>query len=192
MARHFNYYDSWRTEPLSCTCGWSGTFEQGLVETRDTLMESECPRCSTLVALVVYPTAQEVEQNEPEGSEFRQQVRQAKRREAGFAAVSLQKMEQLPEISAPEFFLEWGFEADALDEKWTVLRLGAQEIFREPALWEGWRRYLEVAGICSQRYGSRLRDLRPTDESMVYLLGDSLSAAEKIAEFRKVNFSGSR
>jgi hypothetical protein len=189
MARHFSYYDSWRTELLNCHCGWSGTFEEGLVETHDTLMDSECPQCSTLLALVLYPTADEVEQNEPEESAFKQSVRQAGRRQAGFNALGLKNPEQLPEISDPEFFLEWDFEADGLDEKWTVLRKESQEIFREPAFWEGWRRYMEVAAICRQKYGARLTDLCPTERSLLYLLGDSMSAAENIREFRRENFS---
>jgi len=192
MARHFNYYDPWRTELLYCNCGWSGTFEQGLVEAHSSLMDSECPRCSTLIALVLYPTAEEIEQHEPDSSGFKQRVRQAGRRLEALRTLGLKSTEQLPEVSAREFFLEWDFETDGLDDKWTVLRHAGGEIFREPAFWEGWQRYMEVAAICQQKYAFRLKDLRPTERSLLYLLGDSLSAAGKIAEFRRINFPDSK
>jgi len=188
MARHFNYYDPWRTELLSCDCGWSGTFEGGLVEYHDGLMDCACPRCSSMLALVLYPTVEEVESNEPADSQFKKHVLEAMRRQAAFAVIRLNSPEQLPEIAGSGFSLEWDFETDGLDEKWTVLRKDSQEIFRELAFWEGWRRYMEVAAICRQKYGARLTDLRPTGRSLLYLLGDSRSAADKIAEFRKANF----
>jgi hypothetical protein len=151
-------------------------------------MESECPRCSKLVALVQFPTAEEVEQNEPEGSPFKEQVRATQKRWSAFRAMGLKLAEQLPEIAGEEVLLEWDFEADGLDEKWTVIRNGEQEVFRELAFWEGWERYMLVAAILKEKYGARLVDLRPTERSLLYLWGDKLSAPAKIAEFRKMNF----
>jgi hypothetical protein len=188
MARQFQYYDPWRTEPLSCECGWSGMFQEGVVGHNKDLMESECPRCSKLVALVQFPTAEEVEQNEPEGSPFKEQVRATQKRWSAFRTMGLKSAEQLPEIAGEEVLLEWDFEADGLDEKWTVIRNGEQEVFRELAFWEGWERYMQVAAILKQKYGARLVDFRPTERSLLYLWGDKLSAPAKIAEFRRMNF----
>jgi hypothetical protein len=190
MARHFNYYDSWRNELLACDCGWRGTFEQGHVEHHNELMDSECPNCSAIIALVVYPTAAEVEQNEPHDSRFRRTVRKAEERQAGSKSLCLRSVEQLPEIRDPGFVLDWSFEEDGLGEKWTVIRKAGQEIFRELAFWEGWRRYLEIAAILKSKYGNRLLDLRPLDQSWLYLLGDSLVAGERIAQYRRDHFPG--
>ena len=44
MAKHFKYYDDWKSFILECpNCGWSGTFEQGAVEYYNELMDcSDC------------------------------------------------------------------------------------------------------------------------------------------------------
>jgi len=60
-AKHFGYYDDWKTATLTCPkCGWSGTFEQGTVEHHNDLMDSSCPACdcldSPMLAIVSYPT----------------------------------------------------------------------------------------------------------------------------------------
>lgn len=189
MARHFNYYDSWRNELLECHCGWRGTFEQGNVEHHNELMDSECPNCSAIIALVAYPTGAEVERNEAHDSPFRRSVRKAEQRQVASKSSCLRSVEQLPEIEDLEFVLEWSFE-EGLGEKWTVIRKAEQEVFRELAFWEGWSRYLEVAAILKCKYGERLLDLRPSGKSWLYLLGDSLVAGERIAQYRREHFPG--
>jgi len=190
MARHFHYYDAWKTELLTCPCGWQGTFVQGNVEYYKELMDSECPNCSAIIALVLYPTAPEVEGNEPDDSSFRKRVKEAEQRRAAAKSSCLRSVGQLPEIQDPAFVLDWGFEEDGRGAKWTVIRKAGQEIFRELAFWEGWTRYLEVAAILKRKYGKRLLDLRPSDQSRVYLLGDSLVAGERIAQYRREHFPG--
>jgi hypothetical protein len=71
-----------------------------------------------------------------------------------------------------------------------VIRKAGQEIFRELAFWEGWRRYLEVAAILKCKYGNQLLDLRPSGQSWLYLLGDSSVAGERIAQYRREHFPG--
>jgi hypothetical protein len=39
--------------------------------------------------------------------------------------------------------------------------------------------------ILKTKYGNRLRDLEPTQESYLYLLGDSLAADKKILQIRR-------
>jgi hypothetical protein len=67
----------------------------------------------------------------------------------------------------------------------TVLRIDGHEIWREIVYYEGKRRYFEVAAILRQKYGERLRDLRPTEASYTYLFGDDLSASSEIDSFRR-------
>ena len=62
---------------------------------------------------------------------------------------------------------------------------GKKEIFKEPAVYEGYERFEEVARILKARYGNALLDMAPTQNSEVYLYGDSLTAADRIAKFRK-------
>ena len=71
MSKKFGYYDSWRSEILHCDrCGWAGTFEQGIEDFFDALMESRCPVCNKLdpfnapiLAIVSYPTNEDTERN---------------------------------------------------------------------------------------------------------------------------------
>ncbi len=62
--------------------------------------------------------------------------------------------------------MTWG------EEKLTVIRLGEQVIWVEPALWEGYDRFYEVKVLLKQRYGARFASLTPTEDSKLYLYGD--------------------
>ena len=48
-----------------------------------------------------------------------------------------------------------------------------ENLFSEPAVYEGFDRFAEVARILKARYGTRLRDLVPTVASGTYLYGDT-------------------
>jgi hypothetical protein len=186
-VRHFGYYDNWKKEPLNCACGWSGTFEQGAVEYFNELMDCECPKCFTMLATVTYPTVDEIRANEPPESFMSVSAAATQARQKEFDAHCLRSPEQLPEISDREFELEWDFE-DRQGEKWTVIRKGEQEICRELAFWEGAWRYFEIAGILIRKYEKRLLDLRPTAQSLLYLLGDKSGAYSAVTGYRKDHF----
>ncbi len=54
-ARVFEYFDDWRNEILVCpSCGWRGTFEEGLREYWEAVVDSSCPNCpeSPMLAVV--------------------------------------------------------------------------------------------------------------------------------------------
>ncbi|MGQ0557880.1 MAG: hypothetical protein ACT4PN_18270 [Nitrospiraceae bacterium] len=54
MAEHFQYRDDWKTRVFTCSCGWTGTFEEGSTEYFEELKDSSCPRCDTMLAIVSY------------------------------------------------------------------------------------------------------------------------------------------
>lgn len=67
-AKRFNYFDNYKAEILECPqCHWTGTFEQGSVETYDDLMDCACPQCDVfqapILAEVMYPTTEELVAN---------------------------------------------------------------------------------------------------------------------------------
>ena len=70
----------------------------------------------------------------------------------------------------------------------TLLRQGNHVIFSEPAVYEGYARFEEVAQILKQRYGAALRDLVPSPSSELYLYGDSLSSSGRIEKCRQTIF----
>ena len=67
----------------------------------------------------------------------------------------------------------WDFE-DVDGGHDAVIRLKSQDVWREPALWEGSDRFLEVKALLKERYGSRFRSLTPTEGSELYLYGDNV------------------
>lgn len=102
-------------------------------------------------------------------------------------------LERLPEISDPEFTLAWdieisnsGFEAV---RHW-VIRHGSEVIYREPACLEDYHRFELLARLLRQKYGNRVRDLVPVENSEVayYLYGDFLGAVSRVEAARKRNF----
>jgi len=194
MAKHFGYYDDWKSAALECPrCGWKGTFDQGSVEYYKELMDSSCPRCdchdAPILAIVSYPTTEESRANWGKLSdEERRGVEERERFLANFAARKLRDPSQLPDIESPSFILHWDL-FDAEPDCETLIKHGETVIFREPAIYEGYERFIDVAKILRARYGSALCDLVPTDRSETYLYGDRLSSPETVAEARRKIFS---
>ncbi len=188
-AKQFNYFDdAWKAELLECPkCQWLGTFEQSSVEYYDQLMDCHCPRCSSLeapmLAIVSYPTLEEARANadKPGIREWVQQI------DAGldkFAREKLQGPEQLPEIGEDSFTLEWDNDHSNTDDRRTLIKHGETVIFSEPARYEEYERFEEVAEILKAKYGGRLKDLVPTLESEYWLYGDKHSAPDYVDSVR--------
>jgi hypothetical protein len=75
MAKKFGYFDNWKTEILHCNrCGWTGTFDQGVVEYHEQLMDSSCPVCdffeAPMLAIVGYPKSEQSGANSDKIIEF--------------------------------------------------------------------------------------------------------------------------
>src|SRR5579871_878928 len=179
-ARHFNYFDdAWKTEILECPkCHWLGTFNEASVEYHDELMDSSCPKCDVfktpMLAIVSYPTLEELRANQdkPGIREYVQRI------DAGldqFAREKLQAPEQLPEIDSLSLEIEWDFDGSDPDNPRTLLKHNGIVIFSEPARWEEYERFAEIAEILRTKYGERLRDLVPTPRSETWLWGDKLT-----------------
>jgi hypothetical protein len=98
--------------------------------------------------------------------------------QADFERHKLKDPSQLPEISDPSFVLEWDTPGE---EGQTVIKHSETFIFSEPAAYEGYLHFIEVAKILRSRYGKALRDL--------HLFGDRYEAPGKVAEARKRLFS---
>lgn len=56
MVKCIKYHDNWKSAVLHCPkCGWKGAFEEGNVEFYRELMDSSCPICDKMLAVVWYP-----------------------------------------------------------------------------------------------------------------------------------------
>ncbi|TVS14940.1 MAG: hypothetical protein EA424_17790 [Planctomycetaceae bacterium] len=190
-----NYHDDWRERVWKCgNCGWQGPgTDLGTGEMFDELMEMDCPSCYERILVVSYPTLSESRENWSKMSVLEREYAEAIARfSERFEAASLKAASQLPELEGDDLVLEWDFiESDTEQTgrfsaiRDTVIRHGEFEVWREPALWEGYERFLQVLGMLRERYGDRLKDLIPTKASRQYLYGDSLSADVKIERARE-------
>lgn len=189
MAEHFSYYNNWRSAILTCAkCGWHGTFEQGAVDYFEELMDSSCPTCDTILATVTHPTDDETEANlDKLTDEDRRSYAARKQFLATWEAACLKSATQLPNLKGSALTLVWDMVGWGQKRKWkyTVLRHGKQEIWREPALWEGYQRFQEIVELLITKYGRRLYDVVPTDASMTYLYGDKFSASDFVERIRE-------
>ena len=197
MAIIFKYCDDWKSAILECPrCGWKGTFDRGAVEHYEELMDSSCPNCPWLDAPMLAivdcaPTIEESEQNWSRLSESeRAHVTARKEFLQRLRAAELKSPDQLPEVEGPDLTIVWDHIEDAKHDRMTVLRHDADEIWREPAVYEGYERFREVVDILRHKYGARLRDVVPTPASELYLLGDKFSANDDVQATRKALKAG--
>lgn len=192
MSAHFAWHDDWKTPILTCPrCGWQGTFNEGAVEEHDQLMDSSCPKCWKIVAIVMYPTIAESKANWDKLSDIEKQwVDTLDAAKQSFEATKLKGVDQLPDLEGDDIRLSWDFETDDQGEGFTVIRRRDDAgpnpvIWRETAVFEGYERFERVATILKDKYGSRLKELVPTSRSELYLYGDSLTADDKVARMRE-------
>ena len=188
------YYDDWRERWWQCgDCGWQGLgSELKTGEMFRELMEMECPGCDERLLIVSYPTLAESRANWSRLSEGeRAEVEAIELFNRRFESSSLRAASQLPELAGDELVLDWDFAGtdpqtagggQASPE--TVIRHGHLEVWREPALWEGYERFVEVLGMLRERYGARLKDLVPTAASELFLYGDRLASPSLVRKAR--------
>jgi hypothetical protein len=144
-----------------------------------------CPACAECITVVVHSTTEEARANWDKVSEWdRRNIEAAEAHRAEFERRKLREPAQLPDITGASFVLHWDF-ADDGSRKETLIKHGDNVIFAEPALWEGYERFIEVSEIVRSRYGAAVLDLIPTQRSEIYLYGDQTSSPAIIAAARQ-------
>jgi hypothetical protein len=138
------------------------------------LMDCSCPNWdyfdAPMLAIVSYPTLEEALAHSDRPG-IREWVQAIDRGLDEFEAQKLPTPEQLPKIGEDNFNLIWDFEADE-DYGRTLIKHGDVVLFSEPARYEEYRRFKEVAEILKAKYGDRIKDLVPTEGSKLNLYGD--------------------
>ena len=181
------YYDNWREEQFDCpACKWHGPGSAlSLGDYTLDCAERLCPVCEEFITVVLHPTIEESRANWDKVSEWdRRNIEAAEARHADFARRKLREPSQLPDIADPSFILHWDF-ADDGSRRETLIKHGDNVIFAEPAFYEGYERFVEVAEILRARYGAALCDLMPTAVSELYLYGDYSGSSRVVAAARK-------
>ena len=182
-----NYYDNWENEQFDCpNCKWHGPGSALVLGDYSwDCAERLCPVCEELITVVLHPTIEESRANWDKVSEWdRKNIEAAEAFQAEFKCRKLREPAQLPDIGEPSFTLSWDF-VDEGSRRETLIKCGEKIIFGEPALWEGYKRFVEVAEILRSRYGAALRDLIPTKASELYLYGDALGSDRVVAAARE-------
>jgi hypothetical protein len=158
-----------------------------LLSKHDELMDCSCPKCDVfdapMLAIVSYPTLEELRANQDKPG-IREYVERIDGGLDKFAREKLREPEQLPEINEESFTLTWDFDGSAPDDQRTLIKHGDTVIFSEPARWEEYERFAEVAEILTAKYGNRIRDLVPTPRSEYWLYGDKLTARDYVNSVR--------
>lgn len=143
-----------------------------------------------MLAYYMFPTLRELRESSRREDQQLADVIEWKRKD--FESKRLQGPEQLPDIDEEKFALTWDIagEQDPTAGEWpnTVIRHGDRVLYTEPANFEGYWRYEEVARIVRQKYGERITDLIPTPESRLFLWGDDCTAPFTVQHVRKEVF----
>lgn len=177
-----NYYE-FKESAVNCpSCHWEGigrNTEQG--QMFEDLYEYHCPSCGEKIGVRLYPTTQEARECWDKVSPLeRQFIEMVAESQQQFSELSLKSAEQLPDLGDSPLVITWDLERDGNEMRWTSLRYGAQTIWKEPACWEGYWRFGEIASLLREKYGSQLTDVVPTPRSEMYLYGEKSSALDTV------------
>lgn len=178
-ASQIRYWDYDPQAFVSCSsCGWEGLSGEHEEYYREVL-DVQCGGCEAMLLVVPYPTLEETRDAAAAGNPralagLPAMEARAKRLERAEATL-LRDPGELPEILDDEIVIIWDFETID-DANWQVLLHGETEIWRESAFFESYSRFEEVFGILRARYGARLREVRPSQGSEVWLYGDRLGS----------------
>lgn len=182
MAIRINYSD-YRHYSLTCpACGWSGLGRDTCQNSGGMVMDLECPQCFKMIAIINFPTYHETLSKGSE--EERQAVLRQINFQEKFKRMSLKCPEELPNLEGEK--LNFTFRSVTMKgEDLNIIEYNGTEVWREPMVWEGYERFIEIGHIMKQRYGARMTDLIPDETAETFLYGDKLQAPTLVAEFRK-------
>ncbi|MCC9169165.1 hypothetical protein [Pontibacter harenae] len=179
----FVSYSEYKDCSLACGhCGWYGQGRDSCQNYGGMVIDLSCPNCYEMLAVVEFPSYHETVTHGSE-AERKAALREVNFRER-FKRLSLNSPEQLPEIQ--ESGIVFTFRADRVKgEDLNIVEHQGKEIWREPMVWEGYGRFMEIGRILKEKYGNRMVDLVPDATAEMFLYGDKLQAPSLVADFRK-------
>jgi hypothetical protein len=181
------YSEEWMKKEYTCSsCSWSGTggdSARGLLY-RGKFLELTCPTCSASLDVLILPAEKGCAHSQ-EGlpAEQLKAKADAEEQERQYREKCLSSAAQLPDLPDGEITLGWDMEQDQ-----TLIRNGEAVIWSEPVAYEGFDRFEQIALILKEKYGTRLKDLVPTDRSKLFLYGDYEPSLAFIIKLRKELF----
>ena len=181
------YTEEWMKKEYTCgSCSWSGNggeTARGIMY-RGTFLELTCPTCSEFLDVLILPAEKGCAHSREGLSEEQLKAKEAEdEQERQYREQCLASAGQLPDLPEGEITLSWDMEQDL-----TQIRNGETIIWSEPVVYEGFDRFEQVAVILKEKYGSRLKDLVPTDRSKLFLYGDYEPSLAYLKKVRKELF----
>jgi len=165
-------------------CLWKGKGKQLTIgDAFNELFEIHCPDCNSRVGHICYPSFDEVLKY---GSEKeKKQVKKQMAFHEELEQSELKSVSQLPDIDKEgeiKFYLK---EKKFKRKNHLVVYADDKEIWKELMFFEYYVRYMEIAKILKEKYGSRMTDLL-IDDFAPWMYGDcSLTEIGRIEDFRE-------
>ncbi len=170
----------------TCRCGWTGLgSETGVYESFDDLYEVAYPKCEEKIGICEYPYSWEVKANPAANKVDKLMVEVMESRDVRFEREKLKSPDQLPDIDGDSIIFTWDTDTNDGGPSNVHIKHGDALIWKEMEWYEGFRRFIEIAGILKMKYGDRLKDVVPTHRSERDLYGDHLGAGWQVDECRR-------
>jgi hypothetical protein len=181
------YFEEWLEKEYTCgECAWHGIARdtgRGRMH-RKMFLELCCPECSGFLDLIIFPPEKGCGASRKELTEEQLKAQEeAEAQEKLYREKCLRSFDQLPELPGNDLWLVWDQEGAE-----TRILNGETVIWSEPAIYEAFDRYEQVALLLKGKYGTRVKDLTPTDRSKLFLYGDYAPALEYLKKVRKELF----
>ncbi len=181
------FFEQWQEMECSCgKCSWkgtAGTTTRGRMH-RGIYLDLYCPECTEFIDLIIFPAGEScAHRKEGLTEEELQAVQEAEKAEREYAAQCLTSPDQLPELAETDLFLHW----DQVQGE-TQVRSGDTVIWSEPVAYEAFERFERIALILKEKYGAKVKDLAPTDRSLLFLYGDYYPSMFYVPKVRKELF----
>jgi|SRR5690606_13632077 len=178
-------YYQYKNQDFECSkCSWKGKGESLIVgETFNELFEVHCPECNYKLTHIMHPTVEEFMQfgSKKEVKEFQSQMSEFQKTKQS----QLKSIERLPDIEK-EGVIKFRIKEEKKGKtEYLVIYADDVELWRELLFYEYFDRYIEIAKMLKQKYGSRMTDLIP-DDFVPWMYGDcSYSEIQSVHKLRK-------
>ena len=181
------YFEKWLEKEYTCgECAWHGIARdtgRGRMY-REMFLELCCPECSAFLDLIIFPPEKGCGASRKELTEEQlKALEEREEQEKAYREKCLCSVDQLPELEEDVLRLVWDQEGAE-----TRIQVGETVIWSEPLKYEAFDRYEQVALLLKEKYGSRVKDLTPTDRSKLFLYGDYAPALDYLKKVRKELF----
>ncbi len=181
------YFEEWQETECGCSkCDWkgtAGTATRGRMH-RGLYLDLYCPECTEFIDLIIFPEEGTCAHRKEElTDEQLEALKQAEEVELDYERQCLASSDQLPDLPGQDLSLAWDQEQGE-----TLIRCGDIVIWREPVAYEAFERFERIALILREKYGARIKDLAPTDRSLMFLYGDYYPSMFHVAKVRKELF----